>query len=347
MPFCFALNLSAAHFTIQDLGTLSTEQSLVSGINESNLIAGKVTNQGQGADTDFIWDVEHGLTCLAHQTTSYQLPLINNQGTIAGLFWYKTEFWFEKNTTSKHIYLRNADGSFKDIGFPSKWKNDLIEDWQTLSVWDNKQISLIGFNDKEQLLISNSFNKAKANEYAVWEKGNFYYIEKETLDKAYAINNHGIILGRRWIKENGIAIPMLVLFDRENNSYVEIMKDINLVSVKLNDLGEVIIVQGLKAENLKGFLWSSDKGLVPLNFLPFCMNNQNQIVGIINFENRSVPVLCDQGALIDLAEDLKIGQPESLWTDIKFFNGINDSGRVVGIGVFEGTTHGFMLVPKP
>ncbi|MBA2369707.1 MAG: hypothetical protein H0V82_11885 [Candidatus Protochlamydia sp.] len=343
LAFCFSFYLNAAHFSIQDLGTLVTEQSFVSGINENDLIAGKLIDQG--INTDFIWTEKDGLTRLDHQST-YQAPLLNNRGVIAGVFWYKTEFWFEANTTSKNLYLRYLDGTFKNIGFPSKWKNKSLKDWQTPYAWDEKEIGIIGFNDKDQLLLMNASTKSKANEFAIWEKGMFDYIDRETLDKAYAINNSGIILGRKWIKENGISIPMLVLYDREKNSYIEIMKDINLFSVALNNLGEVAIVQGSKEENWKGFYWTIEKGLNPLDFLPFCMNNQNQIVGIKIFENTFFPVLCDNGKLVNIAEDLKIGEPETLWTCIKSFVGINDSGRIVGIGEFEGMMHGFMLTPQ-
>lgn len=343
MTFCFSLNLSAAHFTIQDLGTLSTEQSLASGINENNCIAGKVTNEG--VHSDFIWDEANGLTLLDHKTT-FHVPLINNQGVLAGIFYYKTEFWFSGNKTSKHIYLRYPDGSFKDIDFPSNWKNTLfIYDWQTFSLYE-KEIGIIGFNDKEQLLLCNSSDRAKATEYAIWEKGKFNYFDKETLDKAYAINNQGIILGRKWINENGKAIPMLVLFDRDNNSYIEIMRDVNIGSQLLNDLSEVAVIQGVKVDNFKGYYWSAEKGLMALDFLPLAINNRNQMTGLKLFENEAVPVFWEQGNFINLCEDLKIGESETLWTNIKQISGINDKGRIVGRGEFEGNTHSFMLIPN-
>lgn len=342
---CFSpVCLQGSNFTIQDLGTLANDQSIPSSINNNNMVAGMVVDKG--LNIDFIWDKYNGLTCLTHQS-SFQPPLINNNNTIAGIFWKKTNNWFTKNTRSKHFYFRFPDGSFQDIGVPQKWNNNSIEDWQTHFLWDDKEFGIVGFNDKKQVLISNSLNPTKATAFAVWQNGDFKFIDADSLSLAYDMNNDGLILGRKWIKEDGRDVPMLVLYDFEQNRTVEIMRDVNLFNKKLNNQGQVVIIQGAKEKNFVGFLWDQHNGLIPLkDFLPLRANGKNQMVGLKAIEDKLLYFLWDQGELLNLNEVLKIGDSDSIWNEISGITGINDNCYIIGQGIFDGKKHAFIISPK-
>lgn len=338
----FHLCLLGTNFVIQDLGTLANNESIANSINNHDMVAGRIVEQGR--DIDFIWEKEKGLSCLPHQS-SYQLPFINNNNTAAGIFWEKTNYWFSKNTRSKHIYLRYSDGTFRDIGVPKKWKAQNLEEWQTPSLWDDKGLGIVGFNDSEQILLANSVNINKATEFAIWHNGDFQYIDPNELSLAYDINKDGLILGRKWIKKEGLDVPLLVLYDIRQQTSIEIMNDVNLANKKFDRQGQVMITQGIK--NLTGFLWNTKDGLIPLNdFLPIDANCRNQIVGLKILHNKPVFFLLANGKMFNLNKELEIGAADSIWTEIKTISSINDNCYILGQGVFDGKKHAFVISQK-
>lgn len=347
--FCVTTSLQASRFVIQDLGPLPDELFYANAFNNRDVVAGNhVLEDGTSMTTDFILDKKTGLTRLPHVAT-YQSPLINNQNTVVGLYWHKTNHWFE-NTQSKHIYFRYSDGFFRDIGAPDKW---IIQSLSTISrpnfLHDNRELGLVSFNDRGQILVSNasnSFIRKAATRFAVWQDGQFIYLDENALSFAFGMNNEGLILGTKNIGVDQRKVSMLVLYDFERDTTIEIMEDINLWNTKLNDRGEVLFIQATKNE-LKGYLWNQENGLVPLNgFLPIAMNNHHQMIGVKNFlERKSVSYLWDQGEMINLQDDLKSDANNQLWSDIIFHN-INDRGHILGEGTYDGKKHLLILIPK-
>jgi hypothetical protein len=344
MLLCSPFNIQGLSFTIRDLDTLATDRSSVGGINNHNVIVGNLSDHD--TKRDFIWDSEKKLTDLPF-TPTYQLPLINNHNQIVGIFWHQTNNWFFENKYSKHIYLLSNDGSIKDIGAPSKWKSQILQHWQTRSVWDDKALAIIDFNDQGQILIANASEISKASEFAIWDNGEFQYIDSIILSTAYGMNNQGIILGRKWVANEEGNIPMLVLYDFKNNIIQEIMEDVNLVCKRLNDRGQVIVTQLVKNQDkkpaVKGSLWDQEKGLIPLDeFLPLAINNCNQMIGIqlLDIESKKHnPLFWNNGEIINLKDCIGI------WGEIEPKK-INDNGYITGEGFFDGKKHAFVLIPK-
>lgn len=340
-------NAQGLDFTIQDLGTLTADESIATSINNQNVIVGQI-KKIDGVN-DFIWEQEKGLTLLPFPST-YQNPLLNNHNQLVGLFWLQTNYWFNTNTRSKHVYLWNA-GSYEDLKTPKDWKIQKLEDWQKSSSWDEKELKILSFNDHQQILIANSNNLEKATRFAIWQDGVFTDIDSTILDRPYKINNQGQILGRKWIKTESGNVPILVLYHLKEGTTVEIMKDVNIMNRSLNDQGQVLVVQALKDQNLiKGMLWDPEQGLTNLDdFIPFVFNNCHQMVGVQISELKKenfVFLFWNNGEMINLNNAMKLHEIDSLWSNIVSIEGLNDNGYIIGQGLFDGKKHAFVLIPS-
>lgn len=342
------LNLQGLDYVIQDLGTLMADESHAVGINNKNTIVGY--SKQKDDVRSFIWKQNDGLSFLLHP--NYQLPIINNLNQVTDLFWHSTDYWFADNTRSKHIYIYD-NGLSQDLGAPEQWEIQKLERWQDKSsFWDNKELGILSFNDNQQILIANSKDINKATRFAIWQKGVFKEVDPNIISKAYAMNNQGLILARKWIQKDNLNLPMLVLYNPIDGATVEITKDVNIINRKLNDLGQVIVLQGLKySAKLKGFLWDSEKGLIELeDFAPSAFNNCNQIIGFQISEtynrNFTQPLLWTPSEVISLTPFIQSNNFESLWSEITSLDGINDNGYIIGQGLFDGKKHAFVLIPQ-
>lgn len=340
------LNLQGLDYVIQDLGTLTADESHVAGINNQNTIVG-YTKQANEV-SNFIWNQNEGLVLLPYP--NYQLPLINNLNQVTDIFWHKTNYWFAANTRSKHIYIYD-NGTLQDLGSPEKWEIQKIEDWQTASSWDNKELGILSFNDNQQILIANAKQANKATRFAIWQNGVFKEIDSNVISNAYEMNNQGLILARKWVQKENMNVPMLVLYNPLEETIIEITKDVNIINRKLNDLGQVIVLQGLKnPAECKGFLWDSEKGVTELgDFAPVAFNNCNQIIGfqISEIQNKKfVPLMWTSSEIISLTQFIKSGGIESIWSEVTSIDGINDNGYIIGEALFDGKKHAFVLTPQ-
>lgn len=344
--FLFPLNLMSVHYVIKDLGTLSNESSLASGINKNNVIVGMTESKEK---SNYLWDPNNGLMLLPY-TSCYQSPYINNKNEVVGLYWHKTNHWFAANERSKHIFILGADSSFQDVEPPSKWEKQLLADWmRDPTIWDKKEIGIIDFNDKGQILIGNSFAFHKMTEFAIWDQGEFTFLNKTTpLDVAYGVNNHGIILGCTSFSPD--ATPKVVLYDPKNNTTQVIGEDKDYAYRAQNDEGQVILVQMLyELDEVKGFVWDISNGLVELgNFIPLGLNNCGQMIGLQPTEDKKQlnPCLWNNGEIINLNEKLGIGNSDSPWSKIEAITSINDNGYIIGQGLYNGKKHAFVLIPE-
>lgn len=345
--FLSPLNLVGAHYQIKDLGTLSHNHSLASGINNDNVIVGMTEST---TNFNYIWNPNNGLILLPYITT-YQSPYINNKNEIVGLYWHKTNYWFFGNKSSKHIFLLRPDGFFQDLETPSKWDRQLLAGSEdSFKVWDKKEIGIIDFNDRGQILIGNSYVFRKMTEFAIWEEGEFKYLEKDGLEVAYGINNEGVLLGRKCLSEG--SIPMLVLYDPENNT-TQVVGEADSFSYGVhNDEGQVALLQmNFELHIVKGFVWDICNGLVELNnFVPIDLNNRGQMIGVQARKNGNVeeiiPSIWKEGEVINLIDDLKIGEDDSPWSKIEVLTSINDNGYIIGQGVYNDKKHAFVLIPN-
>jgi len=339
------LNLQGIDYVIQDLGTLATDESHVTGINNQNAIVGYTKQAGQV--NDFIWQPNNGLVFLPYP--SYQSPFINNLNQVASIFWHTTNYWFANNTHSKRICIYD-NGLLRDLGSPEQWEIKKLEAWQTPHCWDPKELGILAFNDDQQILIANAKQSDQATRFAIWQNGVFREIDSNIISNAYGMNNQGLILSRKWVQKENMNIPMLVLYNPMEGTIVEITKDINIISRKLNNQGQVIVWLGLKnPTDGKGFLWDPEKGLIELkDFAPVAFNNCDQIVGvqISEFYNKKiVPLMWTPSGIISLTQFIE-SSSQSIWSEVTSLDGINDNGYIIGQGIFDGKKHAFVLTPQ-
>jgi hypothetical protein len=341
----FSGPLQALEYTIRDLGTLAHQKSLVSAINNNNVVTGIVQNDN--SLQTYIWSLQEGLKFLPPLTSC--LPYINNNNHVATTFWHQTTHWFFENNLAKHVYLVHKDLFLEDLGTPPDWPSQSLQKWQTPKVWDDREIAVVGINDRDQILVANACEHAKRTQIALWEKNQFHPIATTVLINAYAINNEGKILGRRWIIEEGNAIPMLGIYDPTKDTFQVIVRDVNLRIYDLNDRDQVIFVKkDLKNNKLEGFLWDAEKGLTSLgSFLPMALNNRDQIIGYMNSEANKpwIPTLWNAGEIINLHQLLDIDNAKSAWANLDELTDINDNGYIIGDGIYDTKTHAFVLVP--
>ncbi len=341
----YTLSLSALHYTLQDLGTLESQQSLVNKINNNNTVIGI---QEDSKDLSyFSWHPLNGLVSFPERCVR-SIPFINNQDQIAGLFWHQTDYWFAENFTSKNLFIREPNQSFTSIGYPEKWKDEQqkIEKWQTPNVWDNNKLSIVSFNDSGQLFLTDSTTMHKSTKIAVWQNATFHYLDSSKLSHLYAANNSGLMLGRRWIENEQGKCPMLGIYDFNQDTFYPIMKDVNIISYAMNDRGQVILVkEHLKA--LEGLLWDIESGFTTLtNFYPVALNNKDQMIGLHLQDETPLFALWNKGEIIDLGKMLDLEQSHTAWVRIKTLKGINDNGYIIGEGQYDGKTHAFVLIPS-
>ncbi len=346
--FTLCLPLAHAHtFTIQDLGDLRGAETRPSGFS-GEFVVGKVADS-----YDFIWTAQDGLQELSHRNSN-QMPFINKSGDMVGIFWKKSNHWFWENSWSKSLYLRKADGSFADLKMPSIWDIRSVEEWKIgyasekeelfkeLSFWDKKDVSILAFNNKGEILLGNSTKIPEVNRFSLWN-GELFIELNLPLDRVYKMDDRGVLLGRKWVKTDQGMAPFLVLYDwRRQETLEELIPDLHFISRELTQQGQVLLAQEIKGEErLVGLFWDPLEGWVDVgSFVPFKANRNGQMIGFVNGLGMA---LWDRGEVIDLEGALGVGGPQCVWSKITHLLDINDQGDVLGEGIFEGKRHGFLL----
>lgn len=350
--FFSPLQLTSAHYAIQDLGTLENEISIPLGRLNNHQNIAVVTANGS-----HIWDPAKGLTPLP---TSFITLHLNNNNEVAGLYWHETDDWFFGIAFTKQMYILYPDGAMKELETPSNWEKETVS---VLRLWEgNKKMMSVDFNDKGQILLQNAISPRPGDEteFAVWDQGDFKFIDHGLFDRIYGINNHGMILGTKRMKKEDREIDVFLLYDLEQKTTQEIYesKKINYDDshARLNDKGQVIISLYFESDKdknnlyrgFRNYLWDAQKGLVKLDFFPHDINNQGQIVGykLILEDMKNVPVLWENGEMLDLANDLQISEGEGKWNEITSLTSINDNGFIAGYGLHDGKLHTFILKPS-
>lgn len=341
------LSLDALQFKLQDLGTLSYDNSKVGRINSQGIITGQVMREKK--PHNFIWQSGKGLTILDY-IPSCDPPFINNHNSLADIFWYYTNYWVFDNEGFKHICLVKPEHKLEDIMFPQGWPIQNLEHWQDPTAWDKHELSIIGFNDLNQILVTNACQSKKRTQFAIWEDNKFKPIDPAVLEKVYGMNNQGFLLGRKWMTQDGHYVPMLVLYNLIDETVIPVMKDLELMARKLNDQNQIIgVKKHVNGPNkAEGFLWSLDTGFISLrSFLPVAANSKGHLLGFKMSPGNSKlnPTLIYEGEEFDLNQLLDFENSPSAWVRIETVSGINDDGWIIGEGIFDDKEHGFVLIP--
>lgn len=353
-----AVHVEGISYILKDLGTLQTEKSTVGMLNDEGYVTGQILmkNPENGSNptkvqdkyVHFVWHQDKGLTQFDFTPPSCRPPLINNHNQIVGTFWYFTNYWIFPNFAAKHLYVMDNTYAMQDLQSPPNWDIDKLETWKIPHQWDKHELAVIGYNDLNQMLIANSCHEKKRTQFAIWNDGVYRPIESTELEKAYAINNQGTVLGRQWIITEGKHIPMLVLFDPASGAVAVISKDLEMTIQDFNDSNQVIGLRKFASTNkTDGFFWDINSGITLMeSFLPSAMNNKGQIVGYkVLGDDTQVPAILNNGEVIDLNKLLDLENSESAWVKITTVKDINDAGCIIGEGIYDDKTHGFILIP--
>ncbi len=359
------------HYKAQDL-RLSASNSYAAALNNQGAIAGKIKQEENFHD--FLWSPEKGLTILT-QKTSNSLPVINQQGEMAGVYWQNHQLWWDSSLV-KHFYTHDLKLQTKDLSLPSSWKEETLSSWQTASYWDENTLAVYSMTDHPYFLVADHFDPTQAKKFAVWhptkslwgQSGKFEPIEERFLSQAWLMNNQGIILGKRWKNSENGSIREVVLYDFDTKTVTPLFKDAGYTLTGFNDKGQICGWRiKHKSHEMEGFFWDAEKGLQSLgNFLPRALNNQGHMVGNLKTDETIVPYYASQYKnAVDQLQNQKLykwnpaiwqeGEIHLLedcldidnlpWTTILSFNAINDRGEILGQAILDNAIQTILLVP--
>jgi len=125
-------------------------------------------------------------------------------------------------------------------------------------------------------------------------------------------------------------------------------------ATSINDNGQVAGFSENASGNELAFLWEDGAGITSLGTLggdtsrATDVNNLGQVVGASEDAdgNQVAFFWSEETGMIDLMELLK--DDVTGWTSLFVADGINDAGQIVGTGIYEGETRGFVLtIPGP
>lgn len=326
MVFClFTPCVQSQHFEIHPISFDDASRSpIIGGMSNSGKVVGLQHNNGSGS-CHFVWDLSHGKAFLPVNEPA-GIPKINNNDQIVGVYWKKIPHgWFSSATKKKEIYLIDADGTFHDLGFPIRWKNEEVDANKTI-FRVLEEISVLDVNDKGQILLGNHSLPGRSTEFAVWDGSQYRYLNG--LNDAYEINNEGVVLGVKQVNTEEGTSKRLVLYNIENQSTLEILNHVGNAYASLNDRSAVIAVKKTESHtqmSFKGIFWTQETGAIELgDFIPFALNNNHQMVGY----TPEGLALWDEGKLIPLPT---LGEQVTL--PLRF----NDHGMILGRSVLGST----------
>jgi probable HAF family extracellular repeat protein len=300
-------------YTITDLGTLGGFNSFASAINDLDQVTGYADLAGFGT---------HAFL--------YEKGRMKDLGTLGGPTNTINSFAFAINIIS------NVVGNSPIAAFPFPvpnhaflYSHNFMMDLGTLG---GNQSTAYGVNDLNQV-VGQSETATGAFHAFLYSKGKMYDLGtlggSESL--AFDINDSGVVVGDSRPKgDDGFNAFIL-----EKGH----MRDLGSGQANaINELGQVV---GVSFATGHGFFYSNGK-LKDLNqFVPLAINNLGQMVGSAATSNAA---LFSGGQLYDLNNLIPAN---SGWRLLFQATGINDSGKIVGIGFLSsGPEHAFLLTPS-
>lgn len=310
-----------------DLGTLGGRQSNGLDINASGQVTGW-SDRGLGVVRPFLYTPGSGMTDLgALGGVSGSGNALNDAGQVTG--------WAHTAGFDGHAFLYTPGSGMTDLG-------------------------TLGGQESEGYAINNSGQVAGRSTTAAGNDHAFRYsagggmLDLGTLgglaSGAQAINASGQVTG--WATRADGSTHAFLYTDSTGMTDLGMLNYTQWdVGVDINSQGQVIGRYMLPGYKFGAFMYTPGGGVVDLGNLGggetdiYALNDAGQAVGWSRFNqwNDTRAVVYRDGSLVDL-NDL-IGNAASQWV-LEKASDINDRGDIIGMGLFEGSWHAFLLRPN-
>jgi probable HAF family extracellular repeat protein len=316
----FATAARAQNYVIQDLGTLGGTQSGALAIDSRGVVAGLASVAGSNLFHAFVYDGQMlDLGTLGGPQSGARA--INRFDEVVG--------WSHLADGTQHAFLHKG-GVMTGLG--------------TFGGFSDAR----GINDAREIVGSSARLPGNNERAFVWRGDGL--IDLGTLggteSRAYAINEQGDICGfaqitsgdlRPFLHRDGVMIDLGSLGGWAGHAYA------------LNETGKVVGWSMMIPNSVShAFLWS-EGALIDLGTLggaysaAFGINNSGAIVGASTRADGVQAAFVWNGIKV---VDLNTRIPaESGWF-LSSASGINDDGRIVGIGRYQGAAHAYRLTPE-
>lgn len=309
---CNTTVAATAGYTITDLGTMGGNNSYAIGLNNSGQVVGYSTTS-IGQTHAFLWNHNSG---------------INDLGTLGGSYSYALGI-NDFNQVIGFSYINQNDA------YPFIW--DEITGIHSLGSLGGTFGIAMGINNLSQV-VGTSGNPLHA---FVWDKtGGIRDMGMSTFE-SQAINDHGQITGE-YISSLGVF-----LWD-ETTGLTNL--GIQGRGHGLNNYGEVAGEMSISDGSMHAYIWQSMRGIVDLHIssslssVAWDINDFHEAVGYANFAGDSKLAYIWKN---DVAFNLNSLISESSGWTLLEARSINNSGQIVGTGIYYGKTRGYLLTPVP
>ena len=326
-------NTITIEYEVKDLGTPRSRSSTAYGINDLGQVVGTYETRN-GKVHAFIWDENNGMQDLTPGGNfNADAKRINNLGQLT------------------------ANVGYGWSRYPHQYRQGFL--WDKTDCFPLQNVSYaFDINDRGQIV--GIYNREDS---VLWNSPGDLLNLKKTLGFAYAtrINNAGQIIGRcecpqklcdkqacLWDSKQGIP-------SKKDVTYLGFLSGKYSQALGINDLGQVVGESSITVERKKprAFIWDITQGMRPLGTFKNTIDNQEssakdinnfgQVVGFVDAKIYSGDAfLWDRKNGMRNLNDLI--DPNSGW-HLDYARSINDKGRIVGRGYFNGETHAFLLKP--
>lgn len=340
-------NLSAGieKYKLIDLGFLKYGGSEATSINNQGQICGYFLS----GTTIYIFIWEQGKKYNYTNVRTSMDPKINNAGEIYGSRWN----WVDRGLwelDQETIYKWETPFAyftwfnFEDIGYPSSLFSTGYVQYRS-AFWD--------VNDLGQILVMNQnvINTSLTHEIWLYDNSKWIRVDNPQFHAALKINNQSQLLGYFFeeVKSPEKTKKIRTAVHDLRSGKTELLPfNETSIGFDINDAGQVVGLYYNSENKLVGYFGSPSAEIITIeNLHPKAVNNHNQIVGrYLSGEKQGRPAIWDNGVLLDLAEvSTLVDDQGHQWQSLDVLIDINDRGEIIGEGLFEGKTHGFLLVP--
>jgi len=344
---CSCFNVNAASYKLIDLGLLSYDASVVTGINNRGQVTGVYVKDSK--HYVFFWDK----TLKCTRVYNADGAKINNNSNIFGS--YLAEKCYSSASSSycfhageqRQIFSWHPIQSdkYQSLGSP------LTIDFRdfALTIWDTNDIDQVLVMDTDVIDLQKA-RKTRGQGIQTWvyHNGVFNLLKSEKITGALRINNNSKILAWHYVMDGWFCSKVeTVIYDYNTKETKVLDFEDSAYGMDINDKNQVVGVffdQG----QVKGFFGDPQGSdfIVLDNIQAKSVNNRGQILGTFSSgANKDKYVIWDQGKETKLSEISLVDNEGHLWQSLDTLVDINDQGQIIGEGIYKGKSLSFLLEP--